>query len=378
MPAPGDTVDRFTIEELLGRGGMASVYRVRHTTLGSDHALKVLDLTHGSIRDRLKLEGRLQARLAHPHIVSVTDMIEVEGSPGLIMEYVPGFSLDVLLKRIRPDPATIDQLFRPILDAVIHAHRSEVVHRDLKPGNVLVQEVDGRLVPKVSDFGLAKLLGEEDSGHKPTRTGFAMGTPGYMAPEQIRSAKHADQRADVFSLGCILYELWCGEAPFRGDSVYDVLVSIEAREFTRPRALRPDLPDSVERAILACLEPDPDKRLPSAQALRDALYPAPGMPDKQVPALVQPVQPVQPASHKPLVLAQPAPSALQALQEPASFPQPPVHVRPATKPRPRSSSAAGWIVLLVLLVTLVGVVTVGISGIVLTLGAVAVVPDTGF
>jgi serine/threonine protein kinase len=375
MPAPGDTLDRFTVEELLGRGGMASVYRVRHVALGSLHALKVLDLPHASIRDRLKLEGRLQAQLAHPHIVTVTDMIEVEGAPGLIMEYVPGPSLDVWLKQNdRPDPATIDLIFRPVLDAVIHAHRRELVHRDLKPGNVLVQVVDGRLVPKVSDFGLAKLLGEGDSGHKPTRTGFAMGTPGYMAPEQIRSAKHADQRADVFALGCILYEMWCGAPPFRGDSVYDVLVSIEAREYTRPRALRPDMPDSVERAVLACLEPDPDKRLPSAQALRDALYPALPAPPERQPAQEGPGPQL-------LALAQPVPPTLDVLQGPVSFPQPPAprdRPRPALRSSTAGSSAVAWVVLLLVLMLLGGVVTVGISGLLVTLGSMATLLDTGF
>lgn len=373
MPAPGDTVDRFTIEELLGRGGMASVYRVRHSALGSLHALKVLDLPHASIRERLKLEGRLQAQLAHPHIVSVTDMIEVEGAPGLIMEYVPGSSLDAWLNDHKPDPATIELLFRPILDAIIHAHRYEIVHRDLKPGNVLVQVVDGRLVPKVSDFGLAKLLGDGETGHKPTRTGFAMGTPGYMAPEQIRSAKHADQRADIFSLGCILYELWCGEPPFRGDSVYDVLVSIEGREYKRPRSLRPEIPDSVERAILACLEPDPQKRLPSAVALKDALYPAVPVPVPREPQALVPLQEVG--------LAQASPS-LDSLQGPASFPQPPVRVRPA---QARSSSGgagglAGLVVAVVLMMVLVlgALTTVSAFGILVTLGAAVTELDTGY
>jgi serine/threonine protein kinase len=267
---PGDRVDRFLVEARLGQGGMATVYRVRHTGLGSPHALKILDLPYPSVRNRLVLEGRVQAGLSHPNIVSVTDLVEVDGAPGLIMEYVPGPSLDVWLLDNRPDVATAAVLFGGILDAVGYAHRQGLIHRDLKPGNVLLHFVDGRVVPKVADFGLAKLM-TDDAGPAQTRTGFAMGTPGYMAPEQIRSAKDVDVRADIFALGCILYELWCGARPFHGDSVYDVLVAIERREHRAPRELRPDMPLGVEAAILGCIEPDRDARLPNVDAVRALL-----------------------------------------------------------------------------------------------------------
>lgn len=370
MPAPGDTVGgRFIVEELIGRGGMASVYRVRHTTLGHTSALKVLDLPQASLRDRLKLEGRIQSQLAHPNIVAVTDMIEVDGSPGLVLEYIDGPSLDAWLRSHRPDPATIDMLFRPILDAVAHAHKHERVHRDLKPGNVLVSTVDGRLVPKISDFGLAKLLSDEDSGHKATRTGFAMGTPGYMAPEQIRSAKHVDQRADIFALGAILYELWCGAAPFRGDSVYDMLVSIEARNYPPPRTIRADIPPAVEFAIAGCLEPELERRIPSADALRDMLYGAKPEASAVAALVVQP-----PAVHAP-VSATPAPGV--KLATPSSIPKPPVRVNPALRHRSSSSPLFMWVGMILLIAVVGFSMIMALGGTVAMFSAVSLL-DTGF
>jgi serine/threonine-protein kinase len=352
---PGSTIDRFVVEERLGQGGMASVYRVRHAALGSLHALKVLELRFESVRQRLVLEGQVQARLAHPNIVAVTDLVEVEGAPGLILEYVAGPSLDAWLRDHRPDPVTIELLFRGILDGVAHAHRHGLVHRDLKPGNVLLAEVEGRLVPKVADFGLAKLLSDDAPGR--TRSGLAMGTPGYMAPEQIRSAKDADRRADVFSLGCVLYELWCGTPPFRGDSIVDALVAIEARDFVPARTIRPDLPDAVESAIARCLEPDPADRFASAGELREHLYPGSPAPEpRELPAVT--------------------PSATTG-----GITTAPSSMRPAPRPRPstRNSSGLGWVVaLIVVSVALLGVLSVvtvmfGFLG-----GFAAALADTGY
>lgn len=358
---PGDRVDRFVVEARLGQGGMASVYRVRHTGLGSAHALKVLDLSFPSVRSRLVLEGRVQAGLSHPNIVTVTDLVEIGGAPGLIMEYVPGPSLDVWLQTNRPDAATCDVVFRGILDAVGYAHREGLIHRDLKPGNVLLHFVDGRIVPKVSDFGIVKLLGE-DAGPSQTRTGFAMGTPGYMAPEQIRSAKDVDARADVFALGCILFELWCGARPFVGDSVYDVLVAIERRDHPDPRTLRPDLPLGVEAAIRGCLEPEPEERLPSVDAIRAVL-------DRD---RVLPVSDARPT---------PAPTFTPVSTLPPERGEilPPNPTPPKPVPPPRRAASTTWIIALivglVLVVLAAGMVVLFAIGL---LGGMAGLADTGF
>ncbi|MFZ5477030.1 MAG: serine/threonine-protein kinase [Myxococcota bacterium] len=285
MPTLGDQVDRFVVESVLGQGGMATVYRVRHAGLGSAHALKVLNVSLPSVKTRLVQEGRLQASLGHPNIVSVTDLLEVEGAPGLIMEYVAGPTLEGWLREHVPDAATADALFRGILDAVAFAHRQGLVHRDLKPANVLLQDVGGRLVPKVADFGLAKLFAD---GTQPsnTRTGMAMGTPGYMAPEQYRSAKHVDQRADVYALGCILYDLWCGGPAFRGETILQMFSAAEQEAYEPPRKRRPDLPPNVERAIVGALAAEADRRIPSAEALRAVLDGA-AAPEAKAPAAVR-------------------------------------------------------------------------------------------
>ncbi|MCA9493822.1 MAG: serine/threonine protein kinase, partial [Myxococcales bacterium] len=205
----GDVIAQYTVESLLGQGGMAVVYKVRHNTLESHHAMKLLTVQGRSISQRLVQEGRVQARLRHPNIVAVTDYVEHDGRPGLVMEYVDGPSLqEWLAKHGRPDPEVAEQWFRAVVGAVAHAHAQGLVHRDLKPGNVLLQPVGDELVPKVADFGIAKVLVDDGvASAVSTRTGLPMGSPPYMAPEQIRSAKDVDRRADVFSLGCILYEL---------------------------------------------------------------------------------------------------------------------------------------------------------------------------
>jgi len=135
---PGTAIDRYDVVRLLGHGGMAEVYPVRHRTLGTSHALKLLTLSGRSIRDRLIEEGRVQARLRHPNLVAVTDVLDVDGAPGLLMEFVDGPSPDAWLSTQRPDPSEAERLFRGILDGVGRAHRHGVVHRDLKPSNVLL------------------------------------------------------------------------------------------------------------------------------------------------------------------------------------------------------------------------------------------------
>ncbi len=264
---PGHVVDRYEIEALLGTGGMATVYRVRHTTLGSLHALKVLNLTSPAIRERLVLEGQVQATLDHPNVLAVTDVVEVDGAPGLVMEYVDGPDLEHWLREHRPalDPALA--LFEGILRAVESAHDAGVVHRDLKPANVMLKRVDDALVPKVADFGLAKAL-EVEIGLHATRSGMAMGTPAYMAPEQFRDAKRVDGRADVFALGCILYELVTGRHAFEGPDMMAIFACSSSGSYG---AVDAALPPGVRAAIEGCLQPSVQDRIQDCAALRAVL-----------------------------------------------------------------------------------------------------------
>ncbi len=269
MLQPGVVLDRYEVIDELGRGGMAVVYRVRHNTLGSVHALKILTLHGESIRDRLVQEGRVQAGLRHPNIVAVTDVIDVSGSPGLVMEYIDGPSLEAWLLDHKPDLATAEQLFRGVLAGVRRAHRDGLVHRDLKPGNVLLESTEEGLIPKVADFGLAKAL-EAGGGMNRTRTGIAMGTPAYMAPEQIRDAKNVDGRADIFTLGCILYALVVGQAPFEGPDVLSIFNSVCEGRYVSARervAVSPHLDDAIQ----GCLQVDRDRRIPTCDALLEVL-----------------------------------------------------------------------------------------------------------
>lgn len=209
----GRQVDRYIIEGVVGRGGLAVVYRVRHAQLDSVHALKVLQIRSARITRRLHQEGRIQAALRHANLVPVTDMIDVDGVPGLVMDFVSGPTLQQLLAGGRPPPPDeVDRLAEGILAGVIKAHAHGVIHRDLKPGNILLEPTEDGYVPRVVDFGFLKVIRAEDEDHSLTRGG-KLGTPRFMAPEQANDAKSVDARADVYSLGAILYELLGGHRP---------------------------------------------------------------------------------------------------------------------------------------------------------------------
>ncbi len=263
----GDRVDRYEVVGVLGEGGMARVYAVRHRSLGSEHALKVLTLQGADLHRRLVDEGRIQAQLHHPNVVSVTDLVDVGGYPGLVMERIRGVGLDVLLSQGRLAATDIDGLAQGIFDGVAAAHAVGLVHRDLKPGNVLVETVDGRRVPKVADFGLARTL---DASSARTRTGSTMGTPCYMAPEQFRNARHAGPDSDVFALGAILYEMVTGRRAFDDDDLIRLFSAIDAGNYTDPAELAPDAPAAWCAAIRGALVSDRARRIPSVALLRDA------------------------------------------------------------------------------------------------------------
>jgi hypothetical protein len=259
--------DRYEVLGELGRGAMANVYVVRHRELGTVHALKVLQLPTPAIRDRLRAEGQIQGALRHPNVVSVTDLVEVDGSPGLVMELVRGPSLDRLLREARPDLAHARALGAQILLGVQAAHRAGRVHRDLKPANVLIDVDDGAVSAKVADFGLAKVLAPDDQGTTATRTGSTLGTPAYMAPEQVRDARSVDERADVFSLGALLYELLTGERAFPGGDVMTVFDAIRDGRVRPIEELRPEVPPALAAAVVRALAPDREARTPSVDAL---------------------------------------------------------------------------------------------------------------
>ena len=268
----GTAVDRYVVEAFLGEGGIARVYRVRHAQLGTTHALKMLSVRSPSLTQRLVREGRIQASLRHPSVVSVTDIVQHDGFTGLLMEFVEGEGLDLLLGRHGVlDPRLALGLFRQVLVGVAAAHDAGVLHRDLKPGNILLQPREGGAVARVLDFGIAKVSVGADAGQ--TQQSDLMGTPGYMAPEQADDPSSVDERADVFSLGAVLYCLLAGRPPFRQTSIPSLLQAARSGEFVPVSEAAPHVAAAVAAVVERCLEPDPSARFADCRALAEALYP---------------------------------------------------------------------------------------------------------
>lgn len=254
----------------LGTGGTAVVYLVHNTQTGRPHALKVLSVTSQTIRTRMQREGHVQAQLEHPNVVQIHEVLDLDGSPALLMEYVNGTTLDAALKRYRLNLDDAEILFSAILDGVQAAHLADLVHRDLKPANVLLARTTDGFVPKVADFGLAKVLFPEP-GTAHTRAGISMGTPSYMAPEQIRDAGSVDQRADLWSLGCLLYEIVTRKRAFPGRQALNIYNNVVNGRYEPPQNFVPDLPERVQQAISGCLQIDPDRRIPNCHTLQEVL-----------------------------------------------------------------------------------------------------------
>ena len=264
--APLPEVPGYAIEAEVGRGGMGVVYRAFEVALRRPVALKMLrhGLPEGAARFRA--EAEFVAGLGHPNIVPVYAVGEVAGWPFLALEYLPGGSLADRLAGRPMAPSEVAELIVTLAGAVAHAHARNVIHRDLKPANVLLT-ADG--TPKITDFGLAKhqIL---DVGL--TATGIVLGTPSYMAPEQARGdGQTVGPAADVWALGAVLYECLTGRPPFKGANVPDTLRLVADADPVSPTALEPGVPRDLETICLKCLEKDPARRYPSAQALADDL-----------------------------------------------------------------------------------------------------------
>lgn len=267
---PGTQIGDYRVEAHVATGGMGEVYRVVHVERGTTHALKYLPLANQKIRKRLVREAELMTKLSHPNVVTLTEVIDVDGDPGLIMEFVDGPSLSRWLvgRLLSLDEA--EALFVGIVQGVAHAHRKGLVHRDLKPSNILLARTPDGVVPKVADFGIAKALGAEEH-EKLTKSGHSLGSPAYMAPEQIQDAHRVDQRADMFSLGALLYELVCGERAFKGEDTLDVLNAVAQGHFVPPHQIVPELPDRVAAAIEGCLDLRPAERIQDCDELLEIL-----------------------------------------------------------------------------------------------------------
>jgi WD40 repeat protein len=273
--APLGTLGDYELLKELGQGGMGRVYKAWQRSLGRVVALKVIRAEAPAAeadRLRFRTEAEAAARLDHPNIVPVYEVGEQNGQPYLAQRYVEGGPLSRHLDRFRDDPRAAASLVATLARAVHHAHLRGVLHRDLKPGNVLLEWPAGAAgppVPHVADFGLARLL-DQDSGL--TRTGDLVGTPSYMAPEQAGGGGAAITTAtDVYGLGVILYALLTGRPPFAGPTVLETLEQVKEREPETPRRLNVRVDRDLETICLTCLAKDPRRRYATALALAEDL-----------------------------------------------------------------------------------------------------------
>jgi serine/threonine-protein kinase len=282
----GTRVGDYEIEAELGSGGMATVYRARHALLESHCALKVLDPRYRAspeARARFLDEARIQHKhLDHPNIVKVLNVVATAEHAALVMELVDGPALEDVIGELRARPAELRRIMDGVLAGVGHARAAGIVHRDLKPANVLLQRKGDALVPKVSDFGIAKLSAAlARPGKRSTQGDHRMGTLGYMSPEQLRRAKDVTARSDIFSLGVMLYELATGALPFDGDNEYEVMDRVLHGRYPPPEERAPGIDPVIARVIRRALAVEAGDRFASCEEMAAALAGAADDPDAE-------------------------------------------------------------------------------------------------
>ncbi len=264
------TIGRYEVEREIGRGGMAVVYKAFDPRLERAVAIKLIQSgafgsnIFGHIRERFEREAKALAKLDHPNIVKVLDYGEYEGSPYLVMDYLEGVTLKEVKKPLKVETAV--QLLHPIADALNYVHEQELLHRDVKPSNIMITK-NKRIY--LTDFGIAKWLENEGDLHTLTGTGVGIGTPEYMSPEQGRGMQ-VDARSDAYSLTIVFYELITGKKPYGGDTPVNILLNQISEPIPDPRELVPELSESVKRFLDRAMAKKPEDRYPTmADYLRD-------------------------------------------------------------------------------------------------------------
>ncbi len=271
---------KYRIERTLGVGGFGVVLAAVHTQLEERVAIKVLlaeAASHPTAPSRFIREARMAAKIRSEHVARVTDVGQLDdGTPFMVMEYLSGEDLSALIKRARGQAvADVCEWILQACEALAEAHGLGMVHRDLKPANLfLTRRIDGSPCVKVLDFGISKIQNEAGGADKGmTRTSEVMGSPFYMSPEQMKSTRDVDVRADVWALGTILFELFAGVPPFDAETMTGLIVAIMQDAPRNLAELRPDIPRELAHAIAMCLQKDPAARFQDVMQLAEALAP---------------------------------------------------------------------------------------------------------
>jgi serine/threonine protein kinase len=274
-PACLDTVGPYRLVRYLGAGGMGSVFEAEDTRTGQLVALKRLHphvAERASATQRFLREGRIAARVRHPHVVQIRSVGEHAGVPFLAMELLQGCDLAAILSRDGRLPVDrVLDLLLPVVSAVAAAHEAGVIHRDLKPSNVFVaRTLYGLPWPKVVDFGVSKVVTGDDAVAL-TPTGGLFGTIAYMAPEQAHAAHDVSFSVDQYALGVVLYHCLTGHLPFSGRSVYQVLQAVMIAPVTPPSKCAPNVPQALDAIVLRAMRREPEARFASVRELEGAL-----------------------------------------------------------------------------------------------------------
>jgi tRNA A-37 threonylcarbamoyl transferase component Bud32 len=330
----GKTLGGYAIEALVGRGGMATVYLARQTSMNRTVALKILQ------RDQMKDEAYLKrferevsivAQLEHRSIVPVYDHGQHEGQPFIAMRYMAGGSLDAYLQEGALAQERVLSLCEQIAPALDYAHSKNVLHRDLKPSNVLLDDAGGAYI---TDFGIARVFGDGTTTEVTLTQNGVVGTPAYMSPEQAQG-KELDGRSDIYSLGIVLFELLTGRRPFNAETPYSIAVMQVTAEPPSPRQFNPSLSLSLEHVLLKALRKRPEERFQTAVELTEALRMAIENPGGFSPHDTQPNRRPMAAATQPIaVQAMPAFSTPQPLHTAGMMPNPATPPTPVAAMRP--------------------------------------------
>jgi serine/threonine-protein kinase len=306
----GTKIGRYTVTSLLADGDLAVTWKVEAE--GVAYALRLLVLRDQGFSERLRRAAAAQRELHHPNLLRVVDVVEVDGCPGVVTDFVLGRNLDQWIASGPHPPSEVLLLFKQMVSGVRAAHEAGLIHRNLKPSKVLVgRDATGMVQVRISDFLLGKVQVQNNAAL--TQLGTTFGTPQYMSPEQFRGAANVDERGDLFALGCLLYEMATGRRAFAGTSLLEVYQQVAGCDYLPVDEVRPGLPAWVGRIVGALLQPNPGERVASAAELLELL-------DEVDPNEAPLGGPAAPA---PLRQPTPPPAQTPVLRAPRSLPPPP-------------------------------------------------------